>query len=1243
MLRPMGRAATAFVLATSALACGGELDLDPPDPPDEPTSLCAAKHLAPWSRRALGVGGQVTINEVMYHPAGLAAVEWIELYNPLAFDFDVSGFRLDGAVHVTFADDTRVPAGGYLVVASSAALPGAAGVFTGTLPDEGGTIELWNNAGRLMDAVSYRAAAPWPLLADGSGASLAKRAADSASEAAEAWTAGPALGGTPGAANVIAGGGPAPVAGRDLDGGVVPDGLALSELAGASGDDFWAELVNLGAAPVDVGGHVLHTDGGGDHVLAARTLAPGELMLLDRAALGFGAAAGENLYLYAADRAAVVDGVRVVEVARGRSAPAQDWRYPDVATPGAANVIPVHTEIVISELMYHAPPVTAADGTVARSPLEWVELHNRGAAPVDLAGYQLVDAVAYEFPEDIVVPAGGHVVVTSDVAAFAEAYPAQGATVLGELAGGLADRGDRLALRDACANPVDAVRYLDGGRWPALADGGGSSLELRHPDADHDAGEAWAASDEASKASWQTISYQAVAAPSAVGPDGVWQELVIGLLEAGVVLIDDVSVVVDPATAPAELIGGGDFESGGAAFRLRGNHRHGAVIVDPTDPGNHVLRLVATGSTEHMHNLVETTLTGGHRITNGRTYRVSLRARWQGGSNQLNTRLYFNRLPRTTALAVPGAPGTPGAVNSGAEANLGPTYRELRHAPVVPQPGQPVEVSVIATDPDGIRELTLRFAPEGGPYESRPMTAAGGGRFTATVPARGAGAVVQFHVEGKDAVGATSMFPAAGPASRALWKVDDGQAAANGLHNLRIVMTVPDAAWLFDARNLMSNDLVGATVISDEREVHYDVGVRLKGSQRGRPTTQRIGFGLRFPPDDRFRGIHRGVLLDRSQGVGYGQREVFFFQAMNRAGAVPTQYDDLVKVLPPRADLNGPAHLQLARFGDLMLDAQFDDGGDGDLFEYELVYYPTTTDTGQPTGAKLPQPDSVVGTAIRDLGDNEESYRLNYIIKANRWRDDYRGFIRFARAFGQTGATFDAQVGDVIDVDQWLRAFAFSTLSGAVDNYASGAAHNAEFYLRPVDGRALYFPHDLDFLGGPSGPVVASGDLARLMAVPARARAYYGHLHDIITTSFNGVYMSHWATQMGALLPGQNFPGHLQYVVDRARWVMTDAPNSITRAIPRVEFQITTGGGAALTVTEPTVTLDGLGWVDIRQVLRAGAPMPLTLTWPTTTTWRSTLAIVCGASTIRLDALDPRGAAAGTDTIDVTRTGPGCP
>ena len=1217
-----------MICLMTAAGCGGDVDFVPPDAtPPSPPALCAAKHLGPWSRGALGVGGTVTINEVMYHPPGVAPVEWIELYNPFAFDFDLSEFRLDGAVHHTFAADTRVPPGGYVIVASTA-MAGAVGAFTGQLPDDAGTIELWNNAGRLLDAVSYRDVEPWPLGADGSGASLAKRTADSASEAAEVWTASAVTGGSPGARNPPA---------TDAAGG-----LAFNEIAGASADDFWLELSNRGSTPIDVGGRVIVAASGGMHVLAARTLAPGELVLLAQADLGFRGTAGDKLFLTTPDRAAVLDAARVDDVPRGRSAADLAWRYPDVATPGAANVFIVHDEVVIDEVMYHAPPVTAPDGTVTRSPLEWIELHNRSSAPVDVGGWQLVDAIAYEVPAGTVIAAGGFVVVANDTGAFAAAYPGLDATVLGDVAGGLADGGDRIELRDACANLVDAVRYLDDGRWPATADGGGSSLELRDADADHLAPEAWAASDEAARATWQTISYEAVAAASPVGPDGVWQELVIGLLEAGVVLIDDLSVVVDPATSPTQLVVGGDFESGGAAFRLLGNHRHAEVIVDPTDPANHVLRVIATGQTEHMHNHVETTLTGAHRITNGRTYRVSLRARWQGGSNLLNTRLYFNRLARTTALPVPAGPGTPGAPNSRAIANLGPTYRELRHAPAVPQPGQPVEVSVVADDPDGIASLTLVYNDDGRPPESIAMTAAGAGRYTAIVPARAASAIVQFHVVATDTLGASSTFPAAGPASRALWKVDDGLAATNGLHNLRIIMTAADAAWLLDARNLMSNDLVGATVVYDEREVTYDVGVRLKGSERGRPQANRIGFGLRFPSDRLFRGVLAGVLLDRSQGVGYGQREVFFFQAMNRAGAVPTQYDDLVKLLPPRADLVGPAHLQLARFGGLMLDHQFEHGGDGDLFEYELIYYPTTTDNGTPTGLKLPAPDAVVGTGIRDLGNDEEAYRYDFIVKANRWRDDYRGLIRFARIFGLSGAAFDAQVGDVIDVDQWLRAFAFATLSGAVDNYASGAQHNAEFYLRPSDGRALYFPHDLDFLGGPTGPVVASGDLSRLMAVPARARAYYGHLHDIITTSFNGPYMAHWADQMGLLLPAQGFPSHLQYVVQRAEWVMNGAGNAITRAIPRVDVAITTNGGADLAVTTATVTLDGTGWIDVHELRRPGALLPLTLTWTTTTAWRTTIDLACGVNAIRLDATNRHGQAVGTDTITVTRSGAGC-
>jgi hypothetical protein len=44
---------------------------------------------------------------------------------------------------------------------------------------------------------------------------------------------------------------------------------------------------------------------------------------------------------------------------------------------------------------------------------------------------------------------------------------------------------------------------------------------------------------KSSRTAWRTYSYRGVAAASPVGPDGQWHEFVVGLLDKGVVLLDD--------------------------------------------------------------------------------------------------------------------------------------------------------------------------------------------------------------------------------------------------------------------------------------------------------------------------------------------------------------------------------------------------------------------------------------------------------------------------------------------------------------------------------------------------------------------------------------------------------------------------------------------------------------------------------------------------------------------------------
>ncbi|MCK6522906.1 lamin tail domain-containing protein [Myxococcota bacterium] len=1004
--------------------------------------------------------------------------------------------------------------------------------------------------------------------------------------------------------------------------------VLLNELPAYDEDPLWVEL--LGVADQDLGGLVLTTSSGGRLALPDELLAPGELLTVDAAELSI--RPGDLVALTSADSATLYDAVRVGVGPLGRDDDGGPWRVPSAATPGEPNLIELTEDVVVSEILYHHAPYALDGAPVVDDPEEWIELTNRGEVEVDLSGWSLVDAVAYTFPAGTTLVPRASLVVSNDVDALRARYGELDA--VGPFTGGLSNQSDRVLLLDARGNPADEVRYHDGGRWPEACDGGGSSLELRDLWADNRAPEAWAPSDELSRSSWVTVRYRAEVEPSAVGPDGVWEELVIGLLDRGEVLIDDLSVIQDPDGAARELLRNGSFDQDDARWRLLGNHRHSEIVPDPDDPSDPVLRLVATGPTGHMHNHAETTL---RRAVTSDVHEISFRARWVSGSEQLHTRLYFNRLPRTTLVERPLLTGTPGAPNSTQVDNLGPTLGELQVDVAVPAPGEPVTVTVEAQDPDGVVGLTLWTSVDGAAFERQAMTESSPGTWRGTLAGQAAGALVQLYVEAEDGLGAQATLPAAGPDSRALLRFDDGRAATNGLHNLRLLMTEADSDWLHDDVNLMSDDLVGATVIYNESQVFFDVGVRTKGSQRGRPEQPRLGYGLRFNNDQPFRGVHRSALIDRSEGVGYGQREVLMNLVMTHAGSPSGEYNDLIQAMTPLAEHTGPAELQLDRFTNLVLDAQHVDGGRGALFEYELVYYPLTTDDGTAEGLKLPQPDSVIGSAITDLGDDKEDYRWTFLVKNNEREDNFDGVLTLAKTFSLSGAAFLAEVEAVIDVDQWLRAFAFATLSGAVDNYGGdGAQHNAAFYVRPEDGRVLYFPHDLDYYGGWSSGLVNNSDLQRLLVDPGHRRAYYGHLQDIISRAFNAEHLAPWCAQLSALLPAQDIDGHCQFIADRARWALSGSSSSILSLYPLTDFNITTGGGGDVTVSAAEITLEGVAWIDVRDITVDGADEPLTLTWVNDTTWQATVPLEPGLNELTLLATDLSGALVGSDSVRVT-------
>jgi len=159
--------------------------------------------------RPLPADTVVVFNEIMYHPAtNEPTLEWVELYNQMAVDVDISDWSVTGGIEYTFPSNTIVRGGDYLLLALSPATMTAVtgstnvfGPFTGRLSNNGDQLRLRNNSGRVMDEVNYGVEGDWAVAPDGSGVSLAKRDRGLASGSAANWAASAQVGGTPRAQN----------------------------------------------------------------------------------------------------------------------------------------------------------------------------------------------------------------------------------------------------------------------------------------------------------------------------------------------------------------------------------------------------------------------------------------------------------------------------------------------------------------------------------------------------------------------------------------------------------------------------------------------------------------------------------------------------------------------------------------------------------------------------------------------------------------------------------------------------------------------------------------------------------------------------------------------------------------------------------------------------------------------------------------------------------------------------------
>ncbi|MBI4586789.1 MAG: lamin tail domain-containing protein [Planctomycetes bacterium] len=1003
--------------------------------------------------------------------------------------------------------------------------------------------------------------------------------------------------------------------------------VRINEVLGRAGGGRWLELYNAGDSTFDLSGYALSGSAAAldrFRFPAGTAIAPKGFLVLAEAAAGLDLSALEvQLFLTRPDLQRVVEAVSLANPPSPppQLAGASDARYPDggeewvaatAPTPGAANHYIVEKDLVLNEIHYHPMAFDPRPGPV---PGEFLEFYNRGAKPLDLAGYRITKGIDFSFPGGTVLPPGGYLVVAQDPSTIQNVYGLAG--VLGPWQGDLSNRGETIRVVDPLGNTVEEVRYFDGGRWPRWADGGGSSLERRDPRQDNASPPAWEASDETGKTSWETVTYTRTYFQQAES------EFQIRELDAGECLVDAIQV----SRQAAQFVSNGDFEAGTAGWRIEGNHIQSHRTVEDSFQGSSCLKVVATGGGDLRVNRIETDTPA---ISNG-GLTVSLATRWLKGSNLILFSADNHEMPYVHRMAIPADQGTPGRRNSAFTANMGPVIDGIDHAPFVPAAGEAVRISARASDADGVARVKAlyRTGSSIGVYTAIDLFDDGGhgdgeagdGLFAGELPGQPQGTKAVFYLEAQDALGAAERFPREAPEDALVY--EHASPAASPLHVYRMVMD--DAAWQeLNARQLHSNELLPATFAFETSEIYHQIGVRYRGSPWNRPGTPKM-LRFRFNEDQRFHGWKS---IDLSKW-GFEQKERAAYYSVwknsSEASVAPQS-----RTINTKLYVNGALHGLMEQIEPVDSDyLRFWFPRDPDGLLYKIVGRTIFNDAGEMIGNTWAQ--------FKYVGNNKELYRWNFNLQTRESEDEFQPLMDLLRKItNATSIELDTQLDQILDVEQFFRVMTTRTAQEDGDTIGLVNGQNAYLYYAPIEGRFKFIPWDLNLSwGSPDTRLFPDGDpgTARLIGRPQFRRLHLGLYDHMLGTYWTVPELSK------VLDPVFQVLGQESASADPAgikNFVAARTPRLRSAVPAKVAFEIRTSGGADFTTNQVAVKLDGTGWVDIEAIAVNG--VPYRIYWPSLMVWNIDVPLDFGSNFLQVVALDFQGGVAGTDQITVTST-----
>ena len=381
----------------------------------------------------------LVISEIHYNPtpateaeidAGYESddFEFIEILNPTRQVADLTGVQLTDGVDFDFyggAITTLQPGERLVVVSNEAAFESrygndapVAGQYEGNLNNSGEDIDLVDGSGTVLFSVMYGDDDPWPVRADGAGASLELVDPSGTPPALQSkwysWRGGREFGGTPG----TAGAGPIGV--------VVNEVLAATR--GGEGLRDAIELLNTSDTPVNIGGWYLSDSANNFfkfQIPAGTILQPQQYVAYNQNQFDFGLNQdhGDSVWLVVGDGEQVVTsfaddvhfGPTIDRESLGRMPNGTGRLAPlERLTFGADNDDPRVGPLVITELQYNpviSDAALAAYPNVDESDLEFVEIHNPTGQVFDLTDWRLRAGADFNFPPGTVLAAGETILV----------------------------------------------------------------------------------------------------------------------------------------------------------------------------------------------------------------------------------------------------------------------------------------------------------------------------------------------------------------------------------------------------------------------------------------------------------------------------------------------------------------------------------------------------------------------------------------------------------------------------------------------------------------------------------------------------------------------------------------------------------------------------------------------------------------------------------------------------------------